>query len=93
MIHVQLALDELGQVAGATKGTASCHHMLRDLWQGFVSEGLVTQVCVTVSHVYHVMWSLLCNLGKQFWLCVCSRHVGIRLLNHKTRQYVAFSSL
>ena len=83
----------MAKCTGATKGTASCHHMLRDLWQGFVSEGLITQVCVTVSRVYHVMRSLLCNLGKPFWLCVCSRHVGTRLLNHKAKQYVAFSSL
>jgi len=44
MIHVQLAVDEEGQCFGMTKATpVSVYHTLRDLWQGFVAEGLITQ--------------------------------------------------
>ena len=45
MIHVQLAVDEEGYCLGMTKATpVSVHHTLRDLWQGFVAERLITQV-------------------------------------------------
>ena len=45
MILVQLALDEEGQCSGFTKSTpVSNYYLLRDLWQGFVAEGLITQV-------------------------------------------------
>ena len=48
MIHVQLALDEEGQFIGTTKATTvSVFHLMRDLWQGFVAEGLITQVRMT----------------------------------------------
>ena len=45
MIHVQLAIDEEGQSFGMTKGTpVSIRHMMRDIWYGFIAEGLITQV-------------------------------------------------
>ena len=45
MIVVQLAIDKEGQYEGKTKGTrVSVHHMLSDLWQGLVTDGLITQV-------------------------------------------------
>jgi len=45
MIPVQQAVDEEGQCFGMTKATpVSIHHLMRDLWQGFVAEGLITQV-------------------------------------------------
>ena len=45
MILVQLALDEEGQCSGFTKSTTvSTYYLMRDLWQGFVAEGLITQV-------------------------------------------------
>lgn len=45
MILVQLALDEEGQCSGFTKSTpVSPYYLMRDLWQGFVAEGLITQV-------------------------------------------------
>ncbi|KAJ7331675.1 hypothetical protein OS493_019268 [Desmophyllum pertusum] len=44
MIVVQLAIDKEGQYEGKTKGTrVSVHHMLSDLWQGLVTDGLITQ--------------------------------------------------
>ena len=45
MILVQLVIDKEGQRAGTTKGTrVSAHHMLSELWQGLVTDGLITQV-------------------------------------------------
>ncbi|KAJ7331664.1 hypothetical protein OS493_019257 [Desmophyllum pertusum] len=45
MILVQLVIDKEGQRAGTTKGTrVSAHHMLSELWQGLVTDGLITQL-------------------------------------------------
>ncbi|KAJ7331669.1 hypothetical protein OS493_019262 [Desmophyllum pertusum] len=44
MILVQLAIDKEGQYVGTTKGIrVSVHHMLSELWQGLVTDGLITQ--------------------------------------------------
>ena len=45
MVHVELTMDDKGQCAGTTQATpVSVLRLLRDLWQGFVTEGLITQV-------------------------------------------------
>lgn len=45
MIFVQLAIDEEGQFAGTTKGVPACKDReLNELWQGLVTDGLITQV-------------------------------------------------
>jgi hypothetical protein len=45
MVLVQFAVDEEGQFLGNTDGNkVSLHHLLRDLWKGFVSEGKITEV-------------------------------------------------
>ena len=45
MVHVELTIDEKEQCVGTTQATpVSVHHLLRDLWQGFATEGLITQV-------------------------------------------------
>ena len=45
MVFVQLAMDEERQCTGTTKGIpVSVHPKLCELWQGLVSDGLITQV-------------------------------------------------
>lgn len=45
MIVVHVGVDEEGQCPGMTKVTpVSLHHTLRDLWEGLVTDGLITQV-------------------------------------------------
>ncbi|XP_078379565.1 uncharacterized protein LOC144662597 isoform X2 [Oculina patagonica] len=44
MILVELAIDKEGQLLGVTKATqASVFDTLRDLWQGLVTDGFITQ--------------------------------------------------
>ncbi|XP_031555181.1 probable S-adenosylmethionine-dependent methyltransferase At5g38780 isoform X2 [Actinia tenebrosa] len=44
MVLVQFAVDEKGQFLGNTDGNkVSMHHLMRDLWKGFVSEGKITE--------------------------------------------------
>ena len=45
MVSVQLAMDEERQCTGTTKSIpVSLHPKLCELWQGLVSDGLITQV-------------------------------------------------
>ena len=54
MVHVELTMDDKGQCAGTTQATpVSVHHMFRDLWQRFVTEGLITQVRRNKLWSYH----------------------------------------
>ena len=45
MVFVQFVIDEEGQYSGTIKSVpVSVHHKLSDLWQGLVTDGLITQV-------------------------------------------------
>ena len=45
MVLVQFAVDSEGQFLGNTKNIKeSMHHWMRDLWQGMVDDGSITQV-------------------------------------------------
>ena len=64
MVFVQLAVDKKGQFLGTTKEVpVSMHHAMRDLWQGMVDDGLITQVssCVEKMDIVDTLPSLKPN--------------------------------